>query len=173
MFFLCSMFFIMSQVTDHYYYDSTCDSCILCCLTHHCNWYNGFQFCGPTNIGSAWCGSAATVDLEEYNEGFCWLYHYAAATTTSVKDAFSGICQLCHGTFFLSELSLSPIHMIYVCVCNGVCFQFPYSPMGLTIEVCITATLWIIALAGICASWWWYVAHARSPPSSSSSHYCL
>ena len=29
-------------------------------------------------------------------EGFCWPHKYATAATTSVPDAFSGICQLWH-----------------------------------------------------------------------------
>ena len=34
-------------------------------------YYNGSHHCGPSSIGSAWCGSATTTNPEEHNEEFC------------------------------------------------------------------------------------------------------
>ena len=51
--------------------------------------------------------------------GFCWPSHCTAATTTSVPDAFSGICHYAMTSsdeFSLSELSLPAIHYV-VCWC--------------------------------------------------------
>ena len=136
----------------------------LCVLvhSHHYDYYNGSYCCGPISIGSAWCGSATTIDTKGQNKRFCWPCHCTSAGTTSVTDIFSGLCQLCHGSssgeISLSEFSLPSIH--YVCVCYSVCFLLSGSHVaamftngGSTIEVCIITTLWSITLEGICASW--------------------
>ena len=75
--------------------------------------------------------------------------------TSSVLDAFSGICKLCSesssGEISLSELSLPLIP--YVCACYDVCFllsSFHVADMlmngGSTVGACIAATLWSIPL---------------------------
>ena len=123
----------------------------------------------PTSVGQITssqhgCSSAATVDSEGHNEEFCWPNQYTAATATSVLDAFSGICKLCHGSSAgessLSELNLPSIPMSYVGICHGVCFLLSGSDVAAmftygcsTIGVCNTATLQSLPLTGIYASW--------------------
>ena len=91
--FLCSVFLIMCQVT-------------LTTTTLHVT----FAVSGttvkmvPTSLdltalGQHYVVLSQAVNLEGHNEGFCWPHHYAAATTTSVSDAFSGICQSGLGSF--------------------------------------------------------------------------
>ena len=75
-FFLIVCFSLCLQFCNHCY--STCDSYVPQDITHHYGCYNGYQLYGLSGIGSAWCGSATTVD------GFCWPHHCAAATPTSV-----------------------------------------------------------------------------------------
>ena len=123
---------------------------------------------GLTNIGSTWCssatGSTTIFDVEGHSEEFCWLHHYAEATTTSVPDAISSILKLCHGSstveFTLLEFGLPTIHILYIVVCYRVCFLLSGSSVptiftngSSTIGVWITAALQSIPLADICASW--------------------
>ena len=87
-------------------------------------------------------------------------HHYVIATTASVLDAFSGKCQLCHGSsaceFSLSQLSLPLIYTLVSVTVFTFCFQVPMwlpcSPMR-AVGVCNATTPWSIPLAGICASW--------------------
>ena len=55
---------------------------------------------------------------------FCW--HQGVTTATSICDASSGLCQLCHrfstGRFLFLSWSLPPFCILYVCVSSGVCF---------------------------------------------------
>ena len=93
----------------------------------------------PDNMQSAWCGSTTTVNSEGHKEGFCWPHHCAAATATSVSDAFSVICQLCHGLstgrfLFWSWASSDFLCYVLVSVVTfAFCFQvfmwLPFSPM--------------------------------------------
>ena len=41
--------------------------------------YAGFHLCGPNNIRSAWCASAAIVDSGGTQWGFCWYHHFTTA----------------------------------------------------------------------------------------------
>ena len=161
----------MSEVTDHYYCHSTCDSCVCLSISPQYNCYNGPHISGPNNIGSAWCSSAVTVDFKGHNEGFCWPHHYAAATTTSVPDAFLGICLLCHwsssGSFLFHSWASHQSLCWWLLWCLISAFRFPcgyhVQPMGGSSGgFCNTAALPSIPLTGICASWWWAVTHFRS-----------
>ena len=80
-------------IYDNHYY-SICDSCVVQGITHHYNCFNGSHLCGPSSIGSALCGSATTVDPKGHHEKFCGSHHCTTVATTSVTDAFLGICQL-------------------------------------------------------------------------------
>ena len=114
----------VSHHCDHYYYHPTCDSCVFWIIADNYDFYYGSNLCGPNNISSAWCGSAITDDSEWHVEGLCWPCHFPRATTTSVPDAFSAICQLRHGSSVggvsFSELSFLPIHVSYIGVSYGV-----------------------------------------------------
>ena len=92
----------------------------------------------------------------------------ATETTILVPDAFSGICQPCHGSStgkFLFQSWVSKWFLYHVFgVCYGVCLLLSGSHVaamfiyrGSTIGFCTTTTLWSLPLAGICASWWWSV----------------
>ena len=71
-------------------------TCILWNIPQHYDCYASCHLHGPDKISLKGCDSAITVDCKENNEGICFPHHYAAATSTSVPDAFSGICQLHH-----------------------------------------------------------------------------
>ena len=167
----CFSFCYLSSYWDIYHYHSTCDCCVLRSNAHHYDGYAGSHLCGADNSWLAWCGSATTVDSEVHNKGFCWPHYYAAATTTSVPDAFSGIWQLCHGFSkgkYLWDLSLSLIaHVICWCL---MMFALGF-PCGCHVHQwgLKCTTLWSIPLAGICASLWWSIAHASSALSVCSS----
>ena len=84
----------------------------------------------PSSVGLVALGKHdvvchTTADPKGYNKEFCCPHHCSTAETTSVPDAFLGICQLCQGSssgkFSLSELSLPPIpDVLCWCLC-GVC----------------------------------------------------
>ena len=87
----------------------------------------------------------------------------------SISDAFSGLCQLCHG-FSSAEFSLSKLSLLqisYVGFCCGVHFPLSCShvaamfPDGVNYWACTTVTIWSVSLAGICASCCWSLAHTR------------
>ena len=151
------------------------------CITHHYDCYDDSHLWGPTNTGSVWCGSAAPVDPEGHNKVFCWPHHCAIVTTTSVPDAFSCIYQLCSvssaGKFLFQSWSYHWFicYMLVDVMLFDFCFQvsmwLPCPPVGDQPLGCITATLWSITLAGICASWWWPMSGVNpvaAPPTASS-----
>ena len=87
-------------------------------------------------IRLARCGSATTVDSERHSEWFCWPHKYVAATTTSVLDAFSGICHgSSTGKFLSLELRLPTILMSCVGICFGVSFLLSGSHV-VSISIC-------------------------------------
>ena len=148
----------MSQVTVPTSTTFICNCCILCSNAHYYDGNTGSHLFWPNEIRSAWCGSAATVDSEGHNVGFCWPHHCDATTTTSVPDAFSGICQLCHGSsageFLFQNWPFHLFLMSYVGVCHGVCFlpsgshvAAMFTNGGSTFGVCNIAILWSIHLA--------------------------
>ena len=77
----------------------------------------------------------------------CSVGHYQsdAAATTTVPDAFSGICQLCHESFSsefsLSELSLPLIN--YISACYGVCLLL----LGSHVAAMLTNGGWLIRVS--------------------------
>ena len=119
---------------DHYHYLSTCDCCVLWSITHHYDSYAISYLCGPDDIRSGWCGSATTIDSKGHYEGSCWPHHYAAVTT-SVPNASSGICQLCHGSSvckfwaFSDSLCRELVSVIVFSFCFHVPMWLPCSPM--------------------------------------------
>ena len=68
-------------------------------------------------------------DPERHNKGFCWPCHCATAAATSATDAFSVICQLCHGppqvSFYLivEPLTNSLYQMFVLVMLFAFCFQ--------------------------------------------------
>ena len=88
---------------------------VVCSIAHHYDHYACSQLYGSDNMRSArWC-SAAKVDFEGQNEGFCWPHQYAAATTSLVLDAFSGICQLCYRSSTCTFLFQSWVSLWFLC----------------------------------------------------------
>ena len=67
-------------------------------ISHHHDGYTCSHLCGPGIIGSAGCGSATKANYRGHIEGFCLTHECAMAMATLVPEAFSGICQLCHGS---------------------------------------------------------------------------
>ena len=156
----------------HYCFHSTCDSYVLWIIIHHCSCYTGFHLCGPNNIRSAWCGSAATVD----SKGTQWGILLASTILWQQQpqsQMLSDICQLCHGSlpseFSLSELSLLLIHMSYFGICYGVYFCFwvlmwlPNSSVGAQL-LCL-----LVMLCGTQGVHW----VAASPTASSRESFIL
>ena len=104
---------------------------------------------------------AITADAKGHKRS-C-LPHHCVTAATSVPDASSGICQLCHGSFtgkFLIQSSASHQCAYYVGVHYGVCFLLSgaildaiFTNGGSTIGVCTTVALWSIHMADIFASW--------------------
>ena len=90
------------------------------------------------NIGSAWCGSATTPDTK-----MLWRYSWSclhATAATSIFNASSGPCQLCHGFptgRFLFQ-SWAPSILYIICLVSVLVSAFyfqvpcwmPYSPLG-------------------------------------------
>ena len=68
-----------------YYSSSDCGVFwyVISMIDDHGSLFDGDSY----NVGSAWCGSATTPDIKR----FC------ATAATSIFDASSGLCQLCHG----------------------------------------------------------------------------
>ena len=90
---MCSQY--VSGYSDHCHHLHICECCVLWSINHHHDGCTCFHLCGPDNLGSARCGSATTVDSEEYIKGLCWPHSCATAATTSTPES-SDICQLCH-----------------------------------------------------------------------------
>ena len=132
----------------NYYSSSDCGvfwyviSIISDCGSH----FNGASY----NIGSALCGSATTPDTK-----MLWTCSWpclCATAATSIYNASSGLCQLCHGFYtgrFLFQ-SWASHHFAYTFgVCSGVCFLLSgalldaiLTSRGSTIGVCTIATPW-------------------------------
>ena len=76
------------------------------------------------NIGSAWCSSATTVDTKV--SWRCYWLCLCATAATSIFDASSGLCQLCHGLStgrFLFQSWATHCFVYYMFgPCFGVCF---------------------------------------------------
>ena len=75
------------------------------------------------------------VDSEGHDDGFCWPHKCTAATTTSVLDAFSGICYGSSAGEFLFQSWASHRFLYHVFgVWYGVCFRVysrqAYVPLG-------------------------------------------
>ena len=83
-------------VLSLYYYSSSSDYgvfwYVICFIGYHGHLLDG----ASSNIRSACCGSAATADTKALWR-CCWPVHCATATS-SISDASSGLCQLCHGS---------------------------------------------------------------------------
>ena len=101
---------------------------------------------------------------------------------TSIFNASSGLCQLCHGFStdrFLFQ-SWASHHLYIICLVSVLVsafyFQVPcwmplFTSGGSAIGVCTTATPWSLSVAGICATWWWSLAYTRYAQSGCSLHY--
>ena len=120
-YFACSMLLIMPQVTV------TTTTPLVMVVCSRAMPISTMITLGPTSVGqttSAWYGSATKVDSKRHNEGFCWPHLYATALKTSVPDALSGICQLCHGSstckFFFQNWTSHRILMSCVGFCCGL-----------------------------------------------------
>ena len=124
--------------------------CVLVChlfISYHGPLHDG----ASCNIGLAWCGSATTAD-SKVPWMCCWPYLCATAAT-SISDASSDLCQLCHGFStgrFLCQ-SLASHHFVYYMfgICSCVCFLLSGAMLdaifpsgGSIIGVCTIATLW-------------------------------
>ena len=146
---------------------------MLCGIIHHRDCYNGFYCSRPTSTESAWHGSTSAVDPKRHSEGFCWLHHFVTAATTSVPDAFSGICQLCHGSLQVSFIFRvqppSDLYILWWCLVWHLLPAFRL-PSCSAIGICNTTTLQIIPLASICTSLWWSMAQTRSALSDCIFH---
>ena len=129
------------------------------------------------NVGSAWCGSAATPDTKMLWRCLWPCLHATAAT--SIFNASSGLCQLCHGFSrgrFLFKSWAS--HCLYI-ICLFWCLLSTFKcyagchihPGGSHIGVCTPATPWSLPMAGICVARWWSLAHTRYAQSGCSLHY--
>ena len=115
--FLCSVF-IMSQVsaTMSTTTTPTCNCCMFQYFVPPHDCYHGPHVDGATsNIVSAWCGAATTVDTEEHKT-CCWPCHCATAATW-VPNASSGLCKLCHeyftGKFLFKSWASHQFHYMY------------------------------------------------------------
>ena len=112
-------------------------------------------------IGSVWCGSATTIDTEV--PWRCSWPCLCATAATSIFDASSGLCQLCHGSSlgrFLFQSWASHCFVYYMFGAYfGVCFLLSgalldaiFTPGSSTIGICTFPTLWCLLVAGICAT---------------------
>ena len=127
--------------------------CLLICHLYY--WWPWLLLDGaPYNIGSAWCGSASTSDTK-----MCWRGSWpclCATAATSIFNAISGLCQLCHGFStgrFLFQ-SWPSHHFVYYmfgvcCLLSGAMLDAIFTPRGSTIGVCTIATPWSLPMAGI------------------------
>ena len=127
------------------------------------------------SVGSAWC-SPDTKMLWRCS----WPCIHATAAT-SIFDASSGLCQLCHGFSTGSFLfqSWASLHLVYYMfgVCSGVCFLLS----GALLDAIFThwaQSLGFVPLQPLgvypwqkCATCWWSLAHTRSAQSGCSLHY--
>ena len=134
---VCSHY-VSSHFHFHHYY--TCDCCVLWNIPNHHDGYTCFHLGRSDNIGSMGCGSAAKVDSEGLFEGCCWPHMFSTVTSTSVPGAFSGLCQLCHGSStdkFLFQ-SWPPSDSYIMCLvtviafvfCFQICMLLPCSSLG-------------------------------------------
>ena len=85
-----------------------------------------------TSVGQTTSGQHDVVLLpqlvpKDILRGSFWHQHYAPATA-SVSDAFSGICQLCHGSsagkYLFQHQASHRFLMSYVSVCYDLVFHF-------------------------------------------------
>ena len=61
--------------------------------------YNASHLCGLNNTGLVICVSFTTVDTEGHNEGVLLASPLCHSSNNLSPRCFSGICQLCHGSF--------------------------------------------------------------------------
>ena len=117
--FFVVLHFVSSFCYHGYNHYSSCDSCVLQYFISLYNQYHGPLLDGASSkVGSVWYGIATTTDTEGLL-WCCWPCHCATAAT-SVSDASSGLCQLCHGSSTCKFLSQSwASHHPFTCI--GVC----------------------------------------------------
>ena len=172
--------YVSSLYFHHYGYLSSSDCgvfwYVISTTGDHGSMFNRASY----NIGSVWCGSAATPDPKRL-----WRCSWPCLCATAANPIFNAsldLCQLCHGFStgrFLSQSQASH-HFVYYMfgVCSGVCFLLSGAMLdaistlrGSTIGVCTIATSWSLSVEGICATWWWSSAHTRYAQSGCSFHY--
>ena len=148
---ICQAFWCLSVHPLHVYSASSCTFLVVYCVSspyHHvydyyssCDcgvfWhvisftgYHGSLFNGASyNIGSALCGSATTIDTKMSWK--CYWPCLCATAATSIFDASSGLCQLCHGFStgrFLFKVEL-PTILYIICLVSvlvsAFCFLVP------------------------------------------------
>ena len=135
--FLCSFHYVSSFYYHGYDYYFSGDCCVFFYVISSLSGYHGPLLDGASsNIRLAWCGSATTTDTKALWK-CCWPCHCAAAAT-SISDASSGLCHLCHGSSTGRFLFLSWASHHFICLVSflvyAFCFQvlcwMPYSPLG-------------------------------------------
>ena len=153
--------------------------CLLVChLYHQWPWLPLWWVLLQHWVNMMW--SAATPDTR-----MLWRCSWpclCATAATSIFNASSSLCQLCHGFstgrfLFQSWASHSFVYYMFR-VCSGVCFLLSgamldviFTPGDSTIGVCTIATPWSLPMAGICATWWWSSGLTRYAQSGCSLHY--
>ena len=113
---------------DHFHCHSICDFCMLQGNSHHYNSYPSSHSVGQTASGQH--DVVRPQQLIPMNTVMgLQIHHYPTAKTTWVPDAFSGICQLCHGTstskFLFQSLASKPFpyHVLVSVTVFTLCFQ--------------------------------------------------
>ena len=139
----CYSFLVVHYVSSLYYYsydyyapgDCTVLWYVISLISYHCSLFDG----ASCNIGSVWCGSATTPDTKMPWK--CYWPFLCATVVTSIFDASSGLCQLCHqfstGRFLFQSWASAILYIISLVSGLVSAFYFqvpcwmPYLPWGL------------------------------------------
>ena len=151
--FVCVSHYVSSYCI-HYY--SFCDSCLLWCITHHCDCYNSSHISLPNSIMSAGYGSATMVDTRD-------TVRVLLAPPGCCSNNLSPRCLLRHMPTILWALlgwlfpfiRVEPPNNWLCCILmsvtvftvfSGSCVAAMISNWGSAVGVFTTATLWSIPL---------------------------
>ena len=116
---------------SYYYYHFTCDSCVLCCIIHHYDCYDGFHLCGPEMSGQHKVVMLPQLILRDTVKGFACLitmlqqeFHQSQMPYWTYANYAMG---LSHVSFFFQSSASDPFiyHVLVSVVVFAFCFQVP------------------------------------------------